>query len=54
MLSGVAPGIHLSARVDYAFGSDTKSITTWEMRYLDKPVQNVFLDGIFPMERRPV
>lgn len=54
MLSGVAPGIYLSTRVDYAFGSDTKSITSWEMRYLDKPVHNVFLDGIFPIERRPV
>lgn len=54
MLSGVAPGVHLSARVDYAIGSDTKSVTSWEMRYLDKPVQNVFLDGIFPLERRPV
>ena len=53
-LSGVAPGMQLSARVDYVFGSDTKSITSWEMRYLDKPVHNVFLDGIFPMERRPV
>ena len=54
MLSGVVPGIYLSARVDYAFGSDTKSVTSWEMRYLDKPVQNVFLDGIFPLERKPV
>jgi hypothetical protein len=54
MLSGVAPGVHFSARVDYVFAAETKSITSWELRYLDKPVLNVFLDGIFPMERRPV
>ena len=54
ILSGVAPGMKLSARVDYAFGNDTKSITSWEMRYLDKPVQNLFLDGIFPVGRGSV
>jgi hypothetical protein len=54
MLSGATPGMNLSARVDYALSNDAKSITSWEMRYLDKPVQNVFLDGIFPMGRGPV
>jgi hypothetical protein len=54
MLSGVAPGMNLSARVDYVFGNDMKSITSWEMRYLGRPVQNVFLDGIFPVGRGSV
>ena len=54
MLSGVTPGVSLSARVNYAFDNETKSITSWEIRWLQRPVQNVFLDGIFPMERGPV
>ncbi len=49
MLSGVVPGMNVSARVDYTLGTDMKSIASWEMRYLDKPLQNVFLDSIFPM-----
>ena len=54
MLSGVTPGVSLSARVDYAVDTETKSISSWEIRWLQTPVQNVFLDGIFPMERGPV
>lgn len=54
LLSGVAPGLNLFARVDYAFANDMKGITSWEMRYLDKPVHNVFVDGIFPVERGSV
>jgi hypothetical protein len=54
MLSGVTPGVTLSARVDYAVDNETKSITSWELRWLQRPVQNVFLDGVFPMERGPV
>jgi hypothetical protein len=54
MLSGVTPGVSLSARVDYAVDTETKSISSWEIRWLQGPVQNVFLDGIFPMERGPV
>jgi hypothetical protein len=51
ILSGVTPGASLSARVDYAVDKETKSITSWELRWRKGPVQNVFLDGIFPMER---
>ncbi|HME41692.1 MAG TPA: hypothetical protein VKF36_01285 [Syntrophorhabdales bacterium] len=54
MLSGVTPGVSLSARVDYTVDKETKSINSWEIRWLQTPVQNVFLDGIFPMERGPV
>ena len=54
MLSGVTPGVSLSARVDYAVDNETKSITSWEIHWLGRPVQNVFLGGIFPMERGSV
>ena len=47
ILSGVTPGASLSARVDYAVDTETKSITSWELRWHEGPVQNVFLDGIF-------
>ena len=53
MLSGVASGVSLFARVDYAVDNETKSINSWEIRWLQTPVQNVFLDAIFPMERDP-
>jgi hypothetical protein len=54
MLSGVTLGVSLSARVGYTVDTETKSINSWELRWLQTPVQNVFLDGIFPMERGPV
>jgi len=54
MLSGVTPGLSVSARVDYAVDNETKSINSWEISWLQRPVQNIFLDGIFPMERGPV
>jgi hypothetical protein len=47
ILSGAAPGMRASARVDYAFDRKTKTITLWETRWLDRPLQNAFLDGIF-------
>jgi hypothetical protein len=47
ILSGITPDVSLSARVNYVFDKETKSITLWEMHWLDRPVQNVFLDGVF-------
>ncbi len=47
VLSGATPGMSASARVDYSFDKETKTVTSWKMSWLDKPVQNVFLDGIF-------
>ena len=47
ILSGVTPEVSLSARVDYTFDKETKRITFWEMHWLDRPVQNLFLDGVF-------
>jgi len=47
VLSGVTSGMRASARVDYSFNKETKTVTSWKISWLDKPVQNVFLDGIF-------
>jgi hypothetical protein len=49
IISGVIPGMRASARVDYAFDKNTKTITSWETHWLDSPLQNAFLDGIFDM-----
>ena len=47
ILSGVSPGMKGSARVDYSFDNKTKTVTSWKMTWLNQPVQNVFIDGIF-------
>jgi hypothetical protein len=47
VLSGVSPGMEGSASIDYSFDNNTKTVTLWKMAWLNKPVQNVFLDGIF-------
>ena len=47
ILSGVSPGMRGSARVDYSFDNKTKTIILWKISWLNQPVQNVFLDGIF-------
>ena len=47
VLSGVSPGMKGSARVDYSFDNKTKTIISWKISWLNQPVQNVFLDGIF-------
>lgn len=47
ILSGAAPGMRASARVDYVFDKDARAITSWQPRWFDKPLKNAFLDGIF-------
>jgi hypothetical protein len=47
VLSGVSPGMKGSACIDYSFDNKTKTVTSWKMSWLDRPVQNVFLDNIF-------
>ena len=47
VLSGVSPRMKGSARIDYSFDNTTKTVTSWKMTWLNQPVQNVFLDGIF-------
>ncbi|OPY84679.1 MAG: hypothetical protein A4E65_00243 [Syntrophorhabdus sp. PtaU1.Bin153] len=47
LLSGAASGMRASARVDYAFDKNTKTITLWKVRWLDNPLRNAFLEGIF-------
>jgi hypothetical protein len=47
VLSGVTSGMTASALVEYGFDKKTKIVTSWKMSWLDKPVQNILLDGIF-------
>jgi hypothetical protein len=47
VLSGASRGVRASARVDYSFDNETKTVTSWKISWLNQPVQNVFLDGIF-------
>ncbi len=47
VLSGVTSGAKASARVDYSYDNQTKTVTSWKISWLNQPVQNVFLDGIY-------
>ena len=47
ILSGAAPGVQASARLDYRFDEKTKTITLWKMSFLDQPAQNDFICRIF-------
>jgi hypothetical protein len=47
VFSGVAPGVSVSARVDYTFDKEKDGFTLWEMHRLNGPVRNTILDGIF-------
>jgi len=47
VLSGVSPGMRGAARVDYNFNNKTKTVTSWKITWLNQPLQNVFLYGIF-------
>ncbi len=47
VLSGVTTGVNVSARLDYSYDKETKTVTSWRLSWLNRPVQNVFLDGIF-------
>ena len=47
VLSGVSSGMRGAARVNYNFDNKTKTVTSWKITWLNQPLQNVFLDGIF-------
>jgi hypothetical protein len=47
VLSGVSPGIKASAHVSYSLDTESKTITSWKINWLNQAVQNIFLDGIF-------
>jgi hypothetical protein len=47
VLSGATPGIKASAYVDYAFDEESKTITSRVIHWLNQPIQDDFLDGIF-------
>jgi hypothetical protein len=52
VLSGVTPGAKASVHLDYTFDAKTKTVTSWELKWLNQPVQNPFLNGIFDEPRR--
>ncbi len=45
--SGTAPGMIASACIDYNFDKETNTMTSWKISWLNKPVPDVFLNGIF-------
>jgi hypothetical protein len=47
VLSGASSDMRASARVDYSFDNKTKTVTSWKLSWLNRLVQNVFLNGIF-------
>jgi hypothetical protein len=49
VLSGVSSGMKASAYVDYGLDNGSKTITSWKINWMNKAVQNVFIDGIFDM-----
>jgi hypothetical protein len=47
VLSGVSPGMKASARVNYSLDTESKTVTSWKINWLNQPLQNVFIDNIF-------
>jgi hypothetical protein len=47
VLSGVSLGMRASASVNYSLDTESKTVTSWKINWLNQPVQNVFVDGIF-------
>ena len=47
VLSGISPVMKVSACVDYRFDIESKTVTSWKINWLNQPVQNFFIDGIF-------
>jgi hypothetical protein len=46
-LSGVSPGAKASVHLNYGFDAKTKTVTSWELKWLNQPVRSPFLDGIY-------
>ena len=47
VLSGISPSMRGSASIGYSFDNKTKTVTSWKMTWLNQPLENVFLDGIY-------
>jgi len=47
VLTGVSPGMRVSAQVSYSIDSESKTVTSWKICWLDQPVESAFIDGIF-------
>jgi hypothetical protein len=51
VFSGVTSGERASARLDYSFDKETKTVTSWKISWLNQPVRHILLDGIFEKSR---
>jgi len=48
VISGkTSTNVPLSASVDYAYQKDERVVSRWELQWLDKPVTDFFLEGVF-------
>jgi hypothetical protein len=45
--SGVSPGMKASACVEYGFDTESKTITSRTVNWLDQSIHNAFIDDIF-------
>jgi hypothetical protein len=51
-LSGVSPGAKASVHLNYNFDAKTKTVTSWELKWLSQPIRSPFLDGVFGGAKR--
>jgi hypothetical protein len=47
ILSGVSSGMKGAASINYSFDNTTRTVTLWKMTWLNRPLQDIFIDGIF-------
>jgi hypothetical protein len=48
VISGkTSTNVPLTASVDYAYQKDERVVSRWELHWLDKPVADFFLEGVF-------
>ncbi len=40
-----------ATRIDYTYSKEAKTVTSWKIIWLDRPVRNVFLNGIFDKDK---
>ena len=47
VLSGVSPGMKASAHVNFNLDNESKTFTSWNINWLNQPLENVFINDIF-------
>lgn len=47
VLSGAMPGQIVSARLEYSYDKKAKTVTSWKVSWLDRPVHAAYLNGLF-------